>query len=132
MKKATGHGHTTTWYKIWQHLKAFMIPIIFCQFQKDPFCLIILYDIMFYFIHKYIAPGQEETTLGDNFKKELCPMILCILFHDFIQVYSPWSGADNHWGQNFDVNRKASWLWSFVASLKKKNSSTSDFIHIFS
>ena len=36
------------------------------QFQKDPFCVIVLYDILFYFIHVYIAPGQEETTLRDN------------------------------------------------------------------
>ena len=45
--------------------------------------------------------------------------------------HSPWAGADNPSGQNFDVNRKASSLWSFVASLKRI-SSTSDFIHIFS
>ena len=66
LKKAPGHGHTTTWYKFWQPFKAFIIPIILCQFQKDPFHLIILYDILFYFIHVYIAPGKEETTLGDN------------------------------------------------------------------
>ena len=64
LKKATGHGHTTTWF--WQHFKALIFPIILYQFQKDPFCLIILYDILFYFIHVYKAPGQEETTLGDN------------------------------------------------------------------
>ena len=42
---APGHGHTTIWYKFWQHLKAFMIPIILYQFQKDPFCLNILLRI---------------------------------------------------------------------------------------
>ena len=32
--------------------------------------------------------------------------------------YSPWAGADNPFkGQNFDVNRKALSLWSFVANL---------------
>ena len=36
------------------------------QFQKDPFRLVILYDILFYFIHLYKAPGQEEATLGHN------------------------------------------------------------------
>ena len=36
-----------------------------------------------------------------------------------------------HWGQKFDVNRKASSSWSSVASFKKI-SSTSEFIHIFS
>ena len=65
--KSPRHGHTTTWYKFWQDIKALIIiPIILYQFQKDPFCLIILYDILFYFIHVYKAPGQEETTLGDN------------------------------------------------------------------
>ena len=63
-KKAPGHG----WYKFWLHFKTFIIPIILYQFPKDPFCLIILYmyDILFYFIHVYKAPGQEETTLGDQ------------------------------------------------------------------
>ena len=40
-----------------------------------------------------------------------------------------WAGADNPLGPNFYVNRKASSLWSFIASLKRI-SSTSDFIHI--
>ena len=33
-KKAPGHAHTTTWYKFWQHFKAFIIPIILNQFQR--------------------------------------------------------------------------------------------------
>ena len=37
------------------------------QFQKDPFCLNISYDILFYFICIYIAPAQGETTLGESF-----------------------------------------------------------------
>ena len=59
LKKAPGHGHTTTWCKFWHNFKAFIIPIILYQFQKDPCCFIILYDILFYFIHVhiYIAPG---------------------------------------------------------------------------
>ena len=44
--------------------------------------------------------------------------------------HSPWAAADNPLGPNFDVNRKASSLWSFVASLKRI-SSTSDFIPSF-
>ena len=47
--------------------KAFIIPIILYQFQKERFCLIILYGILFDFKHVYIAPGQGETTLGDTF-----------------------------------------------------------------
>ena len=45
--------------------------------------------------------------------------------------HSPWAGADNPFGPNFNVNRKVSSLWSFVASLKRI-SSTFDLIHIFS
>ena len=45
--------------------------------------------------------------------------------------HSPLARADNPLVPNFDVNRKASSLWSFVASLKRI-SLTSDFIYIFS
>ena len=31
--------------------------------------------------------------------------------------HSPWAGADNPLGPNFYVSRKASSIWSFVASL---------------
>ena len=48
-----------------QHFKAFIIPIILYQFQKNPFCLIILYDILFYFIH--VPQGKRRQPLGDNF-----------------------------------------------------------------
>ena len=39
---------------------SFIIPIILYQFQKDPFCLIILYDILFHFIH------YSPRARGDN------------------------------------------------------------------
>ena len=112
MHTAPGHGHTTTCYKFWQHFKAFIIPIILCmQLQKDPFCLIILYYILFYFIHVYIAPGQGKRTLGDNFfdgsrkvlslwslvacfKKYLCPQILCTFFM-ILYIHIASTGADN-------------------------------------
>ena len=99
---APGHGHTTTCYKFWQHFKAFIIPCILYQFQKNPFCLINLYNILFYFIYVYIAPGQGETTLGDSFlmeaersyilitgcmfKKISLPFDLCTFFHDFVDL----------------------------------------------
>ena len=35
------------------------------------------------------------------------------------------------WGRNFDVNRNILSLWSFIASLKKKISLKSDFMHFF-
>ena len=63
----------------------------------------------------YKTPGQEKTTLGDNFfggsrkvwslvtcfKKQHCPLILCSFCHDFIHVHSPWAGADNPLGPKF-------------------------------
>ena len=86
------------WYKFWQHFKAFIIPIILYQFQKDPFCLTILYDILFYFVHVYKAPEQEETTLGDIFfsckQKDLITLITGCMFQkiamssDFMHIFS--------------------------------------------
>ena len=93
-KKALGHGYSTNLNKFWQHFKAFIIPIILYQFQKHPFCLIIVYDILFYFIHVYKAPGQEETTLGDNFwckQKGLIILITACIFQnssDFMHIFS--------------------------------------------
>ena len=46
-------------------LKLSLLPS-FVPVPEDPFHLIILYYILFYFIHVYIVPGQEEITLGDN------------------------------------------------------------------
>ena len=92
-KKSPRHRHTTTWCKSWQHVKAFIIPIILYQFQKDPFCLIILlYDILFYYIHVYKAPEQEETTLGDNY------------FDASRKVF-------DHW---LHVSNNSSFLWFYV------------------
>ena len=45
--------------------------------------------------------------------------------------HSPWAGADNPRGQNFDVNRNLLSLWSFATSFKKI-SLKSDFIQFFS
>ena len=100
---APGHGHTTTWYKFWQHFEAFIIPTILYHVQKDPLCM-------------YIASGQEQTSQGQNFDVNrkalpLCPfvasfknislkLILYILFNDLIDVYSPRAGADNPLGEN--------------------------------
>ena len=52
-------------------LKLMLFPSFWTSSRKIPFAsYIILYDILFYFIHVYIAPGQGETTLGDNFLME--------------------------------------------------------------
>ena len=57
-------------------------------------------------------------------------MILYIFLNNFIHEYSPGARADNPWGHNFDVNRKALSFWPFIASFKKITLK-SDFIHIF-
>ena len=41
------------------------------------------------------------------------------------------AGADNPLGPKFDVNRKASLLWSFVASLKSISSTSDFYTHLF-
>ena len=80
----------------------------------------------------YIAPGQEQTTLcGQNSDVQrkallLCPfvasfkkisgLILYIIFHDFLHVYSPGAEADNPLGQNFYFNINLLSLWSFAVS----------------
>ena len=54
-------------------------------------------------------------------KESLQPLTLYTSFHDLINVYSRWSGADNPRGQNFDANRNLLSLWLFATSLKKKS-----------
>ena len=118
-----GHGQKT-------HLQG--------QNFDDLFCLIILYDILFYFIHVHIAQGKRRPPLGTIFfwwkHKGLVTLItgcmfqtnisaVCFYAHFLMVLYiyiALGHGQTTHLhGQNFDVNSKASSLWSFVASLKK-------------
>ena len=82
--------------QFWQHFKAFIIPIILYQFKKDPICLIILEHILFYFIHVYKAPGQEETTLGDRSYTLItgCMFKKIALPSDFMHIFQ---GGVMHW-----------------------------------
>ena len=98
----------------------------------------------------YKAPGQEETTLGDNFLCKQKGLIILIIscmfqktalpsdfmhsffFHDFIHVHSPWAGADNPLGPKFLCQQEGLIAMVICCKFKKKISSTSDFIHIFS
>ena len=92
LKKAPGHGHTTSIFKL------LLFPSFCTISRKIPFALyIIWYDILFYFIHVYIAPGQEEITLGDNFlwkQKGLITLITGCMFQkialssDFMHTFS--------------------------------------------
>ena len=85
--------------------------------------------ILYMYIH--VALGQGLTTpRGRNFyvnrnfghllqvlKK--ISLILCIFFHDFIDVYSPGAGQTAPRGQSFNVNRNVLSFHSFDASFKK-------------
>ena len=101
----------------------------------------------FMILYMYTAPGQghtaprgqsiDSTEMSCHFiyllqisKICLRGLILYNIFHDLILVYSPRAGAYTApRGQNFDVNRKASSLYPFVASLNEI-SLKSDFIQI--
>ena len=103
--------------------EALITSTICCKFQTN------LLEFWFYthflmFFHMYIAPGQGQTTLcGQNHdvnrkvlslcpfvasfkKKNLWSLILYIIFHVFIHVYSPWAGADNPFGAEFLCKHK--------------------------
>ena len=102
--------------------KALITLTICCKFQIN------LFEFWFYahfltFLHLYIAPGHGQTTLcGQNpdvnrkalslcpfvasFKKYLWSLILYIIFHVFIHVYSPEVGADNPLGSEFLYKHK--------------------------
>ena len=48
-------------------LKLLLFPSFCTSSRKIPFAsLFYNYDILFYFMHVYKAPGQGQTTLGDN------------------------------------------------------------------
>ena len=64
------------------------------------------------------------------YKESLQPLTLYTSFHDLINVYSRRSGADNHRGQNFDVNRNLLSLRSIATSFKQI-SLKFDFMHFF-
>ena len=118
-------------------LKLLLFPSSLYQFQKDPFCLIILYGILFYFIHVYsvFSPrarwdnpwGQfvlMEAERSYHFDHWLLvsKISYAIWFytHFFVIFYmyiALGRGQTTHKGQHFDVNRKASSLWSFVQPL---------------
>ena len=142
---APGHGHTTTWYKLWQHFKAFIISIILYQFQKNPFCHIILYDILFYFTY---SPRAREKTLGDScilwkqkglitlttdcmFQNNIFALWFYAHFFMILYIYIALTGADNPLGPNFWCQQEGLITLVICCKLKKRNS-TSDVIHIIS
>ena len=116
----------------WCQQKALITSTICCNFQTN------LFEFWFYthflmFFHEYIAPGQGQTTLcGQNpdvnrkalslcpfvasYKNYLWSLILYIIFHVFIHVYSPGTGADNPLGSEFYIHINLLSLWSVAVS----------------
>ena len=88
------------------------------------------HEIMVLFVHHKLIPQPEDhwsciahLSAEDTLKSEVT--------EEKKFKHSPRVGADNPLRPKFEFNRKASSLWSFVASLKRI-SSTSDIIYIFS
>ena len=79
-------------------------------------------------VHEQIQPEDHWSSIAYLSAED---MLKSEVIEEKKFIHSSWAGADNPLGPNFDVKRKASSLWSFVASLKRI-SSTSDFKHIFS
>ena len=106
----------------WCQQKALIISTICYKFQTNVF------EFWFYthflmFFHMYIAPGRGRQPFVDKIlmstekpchfahllqvsKKCLWSLILYIIFHVFIHVYSPRAGADNPLGSEFLYKHK--------------------------
>ena len=129
-------------------LKLLLFPSFCTGSRKIPFASL-FYMIFCFISYMYIKPQgkkrqplwtvclmQAEMSYHFNhwlhvLQKSSALWFYAHFFHDFINVHSPWAGADKPFGLKFWWQQEASSLWSFVASLKRI-SSTSDFIHIFS
>ena len=80
-------------------------------------------------IYLYKQKGLITLDTGCRFKKRALPSD-CIHIFMILYIYIALvQGQTTHKGQIFYINRKASSLWSFGASLRSI-SSTSNFIHI--
>ena len=107
--------------KFWCQQKHLVTSVICYKFQNN------LFEICFYtpflILYMYKALGQGQTTLWwqslmwiekpyhfahllQVLEKSLWTLILYILFHAFIHVYSPRAGADNPLGTKFWYQKK--------------------------
>ena len=145
---APGHGHTTTWYKFWQHFKAFIISII-CFISRKILFASLFYMILFcfYFIHVYTAQGQEETTLGDNYFmeakrsyhfdrwKHVSKNIFKLSFYahcfKILNMYIALAGADNPLGPKFWCQHKGLVTLVTCCKFKKNLFNLWLYIHLF-
>ena len=136
-------------------LKILLFPSFCTSYRKIPFCLIILYDILFYFIHIYIyiyiyiykASRQKETTLGDNFFDasskvlSLWSLVACFkssalwlyahFFHNFIHVHSPWAGTDNPLGPKVWCQQEGFITMVICCNFKKNLFNLWPYTHLF-
>ena len=137
------------WYKFWQHFKAFTctISIILYQFQKDPFCLIILYDILFYFTHVYIAHGQGKQPVGTivlmeaersyhfdiwlHFSKTSLPSDVMHILIMILYIYIAPAGADNPLGTKFWCQQKGLITLVICCKFKKHLFNLWFYTHLF-
>ena len=121
---APGQGQKTPWWQTfdWCQQEALITSTICCKFQTNLFELCFYTNFLMFF-HMYIAPGQGQTTLCwqtpdvnrkawslcsfvANFKKYLWSLILYTIFHVFVHVYSPGTGAHNPLGSEFLYKHK--------------------------
>ena len=94
---------------------------------------LILYTFFNVFPHVYSPGGRGRQPFVDKIlmstekpchlayllqvsKIYLWNLILYIIFHIFMHVYSPGAGTDNPWGQNLYINIFLLSLWSFAVS----------------
>ena len=110
-------------------LKLLFSPSFYTYSRNIPFASL-FYVILCFISYMYTKLQGQEGLITLITGKKLCPLILCT-FLVILSIYiALGQGQTTHYGQNFDVNRKASSLWSFVAS-SKRISLIFDLIHIF-
>ena len=68
---APGYGHTSTWYKFWQHFKAFIISIILYQFRKIPLPHYFIWYFVLFHTCTYSPRARAENPWGTIFLMEV-------------------------------------------------------------
>ena len=130
---APGHGHTTTWYKFWQHFKVFIISII------PEWCLLphhfIWYFVLFHTSCIYSPREREDNPWGQfiwwkrkglitlitgcMFQNNICALWFYAHFFMILYMYIAQAGADNPLGPKFLYQQKG--LTLVICCKFKKN-----------
>ena len=126
---APGHGHITSSGNI---LKLLLFPSFCTSSRKSPFASLFFKTFLNYFMHAYSQRAREDNPYRQFFYGS---RNISDLMHSFFMILymhiALGQGQTNQWGQSFDVNRKASSLWSFVTSFKKKLFNLWFYAHFF-